>query len=164
VTLEQLLTQKRALVLKRWFDLILETYPEDTTGFLKQEKDRFLNPVGYTTYEDISALYDRLCQGEGIEKIANSIEDTIRIRAVQDFSPSKAIIFIFLLKKAVRELSGNELDTREFIRFDSVMDELALQAFDIYTKCREEIHDIRVKEIKEQEQRALRLMQRMNIV
>jgi len=166
VTLEQFLINKRAVILSKWFDLILETYPGYTAAFLRREKDRFLNPVGYTSYQSVCAIYDELCQTSSTEKMTGAIEGIIRIRSVQDFSPSEAVSFVFLLKKAIREIGGSELDTltRELNRFDLVIDDLALHTFDIYMKCREEIHDIRIKELKAGEQKALRLLQKMNIV
>ena len=99
MVLEYFLSQKKAAILDRGFHLILETYPAETSSFLKQEKDRFVNPVGYTTYQEIEAIYEELLQGMNSDKLSASLDSIIKIRSVQDFPPSRAIAFIFLLKK-----------------------------------------------------------------
>ena len=42
--LEDLLLQKKKVILKKWLDRILETYPADAKSFLKKENNRFANP------------------------------------------------------------------------------------------------------------------------
>lgn len=164
--LEQLLVQKRTQIVGKWFDLILDTYPEDTARFLKREKDRFINPVGYATYQSICEIYDALCQGINLEKMINPTASIIKIRSVQDFSPSQNVIFCFLLKKAIREVGGSDLGNynEELFRFESRIDDLALQAFNIYMENREILNEVRMNEIKTQKEEALRLLQRMNII
>ena len=46
--LKDLMEGKKSVILERWFDAILETYPTDSSGFLKKQSDRFANPVGHT--------------------------------------------------------------------------------------------------------------------
>lgn len=152
MNLEKLLTQKRSAILDRWFKLILETYPADTKRFLKEQKDQFANPVGYTLSTEIENLFNDLLQGINRESASTILDRIIRIRAIQDFTPSQALSFIFLLKRAIRE----ELDTEirenrlfdEVLIFESTIDTLALLGFDIYTKCREKIYELRVNEAK----------------
>jgi hypothetical protein len=168
MVLEDLLSQKRDAILKRWFQLILETYPADTSRFLKKEKDRFLNPVGYTISQEIETLYDELLHKLDSEKVASCLDNIIRIRSVQDFPPSQAISFIFLLKKAVREELANEVFQNqafeELLKFESKIDKLVSLALDIYTRCREKIYEIRVSEVKTERERVLKLLERINIL
>ena len=168
MTLEYLLSQKRAPILDRWLQLILETYHADTSQFLKQEKDRFVNPVGYTISQEIEILYDELLHGMDFGKLSTSLANIIRIRSVQDFYPSQAIAFVLLLKKAIREELEKEIRENqlfeELLRFESRVDELALLAFDIYTKCRDKVYEIRVNEIKAEREGAFKLLERANIM
>ena len=168
MVLEYLLSQKKATILERWFHLIMETYPADTSRFLRQEKDRFANPVGYTISQEIEALYDELLQGMNCDKLAACLDNIIRIRSVQDFPPSQAIAFIFLLKKAVREELENEIRENqafeELLKFESRIDKLALLALDIYMKCREKVYEIRVNEVKAERERVLKLLERTNLM
>ena len=46
MALGDLLLRNEAAILKRWFNLILETYPADTAPLMRKDKDRFTNPVG----------------------------------------------------------------------------------------------------------------------
>ena len=167
MVLEHLLPQKRAAILERWFQLVLETYPAGTSRFLKQEKDRFANPVGYTISQEIEALYDGLLQEMNSDKLAVCLDNIIRIRAVQDFPPSQTIAFIFLLKKAIREELASEITENrvfeELLKFEARIDKLALLAFDIYMKCREKVFEIRVNEAKAERERVLKLLERINL-
>ena len=167
MVLEHLLPQKRAAILERWFQLILETYPADTSRFLKQQKDRFINPVGYTISQEIEALYDELLQEMNSDKLAACLDNIIRIRAVQDFPPSQTIAFIFLLKKAIREELASEIAENrvleELLKFESKIDKLVLLALDIYMKCREKVFEIRVNEAKAERERVLKLLDRTNL-
>jgi len=168
MVLEDLLSQERAAILERWFQLILETYPADSSRFLKQEKDRFTNPVGYTVSQEIKTLYDELLQGTNTDKVATCLDNIIRIRSVQDFLPSQAIAFIFLLKTAVREKLATEIEEKgafeELLKFESRIDKLALLALDTYMKCREKLFEIRVDEVKAERQMALKLLERANLL
>ena len=138
----------------------METYPADTKRFLKKQKDQFSNPVGYTISKEIENLYKELLQGVDPDRVSPILDGIIRIRAVQDFSPSQAIVFIFLLKRVIREELDTEIREKhlsdELLRFESKIDELALLAFDIYMKCREKIYEIRVNETINQVSRLLK--------
>lgn len=150
--IEKLLTDKRDRILERWLHHILDSYPIDGAKFFGSEKDQFNNPVGYTFSQEIKIIYAELLDGFRSDILQNSLDKIIRIRAVQDFSPSQAISFIYLLKKVLREELENEIaDTnilRELMVFEARIDQLALLAFDIYTLCRNKIYEIRVNEIK----------------
>ena len=166
--LKNLLLQKKASILERWFDLILETYPAGTSKSLKREKDRFVNPVGQTISREIRVLYDGLIQGISTDQLSSSLNNIIRIRSVQDFPPSQAIGFIFLLKKAIREVLESGIQEKqvlgEWLEFQSRIDQLTLLAFDIYMECREKICEIRVNEAKADREMAFRLVERMNVM
>ena len=131
----------------------LETYPADTSKFMIQEKDRFVNPVGYTITKEIEALYEGLLQGIEAISLQTHLEKIIQIRSVQDFSPSQAVVIIPLLKKS--HPGGDETERieihqmmEEWFDLESRIDQLSLVAFDIYTKYREKIYEIRINEIK----------------
>lgn len=163
--IEQVLLQKKKVVLKEWFRLILETYPDETAQFLKKEKDPFANPVGSKIWDGIDGLFEELLKEINPLKVSSFLDDIIRVRAVQDFTPSQAVTFIFLFKKVIREELRNELGDKGFLdelfRLESRIDELALIAFDVYSKCREMIFEVRTNEVKN---RYFRLLQRANLV
>ncbi|UCF56629.1 MAG: RsbRD N-terminal domain-containing protein [Deltaproteobacteria bacterium] len=163
--LEKLLSEQSSTILKRWLQLILETYPSDTQRFLKKQKDQFANPVRDTISKETKNIYRELLQGIDREKVSPSLDRIIRIRAVQDFSPSQAIFFIFLLKKVVREVLEKEIRENrladELLIFESKIDDLAFIAFDIYMKCREKMYELRAKEARNQ---VSKLLQRAGLM
>ncbi len=165
MSLNDLLKKERKAILKRWFDLILETYPADTVALMRKEQNQFKNPVGATFSREIETLFKQLCEGLQNGECRASLDAVLKIRSVQDFSPSKAVGFIFELKKAIEETLKGEIFREQNIEawraFQSRIDALALQAFDIYMGCREKICEIRVNQAKAEKEMALRMMERM---
>jgi len=163
MALTDLLEKHRAAILQRWLQLIVDTYPADTARFLLREKDRFLNPVGYTIAQETAVLLDEIARGQNAERLGNSLDNMLRIRAVQEFPPSEAVVFVFLLKKAVRdELASEPQESRllaEMLSLESRIDEAALRAFDIYMSRREKIYEIKANEVR---RRSEKLMERLN--
>ena len=162
MALTKLLTEHKDAILQRWLNLITDTYPTEASAFLKG-KDRFSNPVGYTISQETNALYEELLQGRvDSDKTSTSLDGIIRIRAIQDFSPHEAVSFVFLLKKAMIEELGSEIEKeqsfREWLDFEPGIDKLASLAFDKYVECREEICQLRVKEVKADREMALKLL------
>jgi len=164
--LDNLLLEKRAAILERWVHLILDTYPADTSRIFKRDKDRFTNPVGYTISRETKTLYEELLHGENPDKVAACLDNIIRIRSVQDFPPSQAVAFVFLLKRAIREELAGEIEKAQalgqLLEFESKIDRLALLALDIYMKCREKVHQIVVNEVRAGREMALRLLERVS--
>lgn len=150
--LNSLLLEKKAPILERWFNLLLESYPADTRNFLKKEKDRFDNPVAYEFGKGIEGIYEALLYGMDRDRVTSFLDRIIGIRAVQDFPPSGAIAFVFLLKKVIREKLEREVRengiSEELIELESKIDGLALLCFDLYMKRREKLYEIRVNEVK----------------
>jgi hypothetical protein len=154
VGFENLLTHKRSTILKKWFDVVIEIYPPETALFLKKQKDRFANPIGSTIFQGIEDLFGELLQGINYEKVSTYLDNIIRIRAVQDFTPSQAISFVFLLKGVIREELRKEIRenslSEELLVLESRIDELALLSFDIFMKCREKIYELKAIELNNQ--------------
>jgi len=161
--LAELLRQKHDIILNKWLNLTIETYPADTSKFLKNQKDQFQNPVGHTIRKETKALFDALLDGAEPEALAETIDNLVRIRVVQDISAAQGVAFVFLLKSAVREgltseLSDNNL-LRELLEFESKIDGLALAVFDKYVSCKEKIYAIRARE---HQMRSAKLVEQVN--
>lgn len=152
--LKDLLITRKSSIVDNWIQLIVETYPPQTSNFLKSQKDRFSNPVGYTISANTEKIFEEIINGRDIERIKTYLTDIIKIRAVQDFSPSQAIGFIFSLKKVIyKELEEeviNKKILKELENIESYINEIALIAFDIYMEAREKLFKVRVNEIKSQ--------------
>jgi hypothetical protein len=152
MSLPDLLREKRSSILRRWKEMTLEVYSDEAARFVRSEKDRFQNPVGHAIDEGLDVIFDGLLEGLPAAEIEKALDGIVRIRAVQDLSPSQGVGFVFLLKRVIREVAGDALAGREALTelsvLDTRIDHVALAAFDIYMRCREKICDIRVSEIK----------------
>jgi hypothetical protein len=150
--LRTVLESKKAAIVNEWFEAVTATYPSDTASFLQNQKDDISNPVGSTTLTGLNKIFEELLGGMDRERLIRSLDPIIRIRAVQNFSPSNAAGIIFLLKKVIR--NKIQIDRQDHQRmmdlldFESRVDDLGLLAFDVYMECREKIFDLRTNEEK----------------
>ena len=147
--LRDFLQTRRTAIVDRWTDLTLRVYPSDAARLMTREKDRFQNPVGHVTRKSLEELYDGLVAGRPAEEMTGPLDGIVRIRAVQDLFPSQALGFLFLLKPAVRDELG-EGTTMDLTALDFAIDRLTLEAFDLFMRCREQIHELRRNEIRQQ--------------
>lgn len=154
-----LLRQKKEAIHERWLERTLATYRPDTAAFLRQQADPFANPVGHTLKHGTRAILDNLL--DGMDPLLHSarLDDILKIRAIQDFTPSEAVSFVFMLKEAILdELAGELRDPRiatEILDFLARIDQLALEAFDIYVRSREKVYELRLGEIRRSARRSL---------
>ena len=146
------LAQKKSAILGRWLTTIYESYPPETAIFLRKEKDRFDNPAGYRIAEGLEGLYGALLQELERDQILTFLDEIIRIRVLQNFAPSQALAFVFLLKNTIRQELAEEIRkenlAEELLDLEARIDGLALLGFDIYTKRREKIYEIKADEAK----------------
>jgi hypothetical protein len=146
------LKERRGEILDRWKVLALGVYPERAARFIARERDRFQNPVGHVVGESLGVLYDGVVDNRPAKEMREALDGIVRIRAVQDLSPSEGIGFVFLLKQAIGEaLQGSNASLEEgsgLAELHQRIDRLALEAFDLFVHCRETIYDLRVREIR----------------
>lgn len=147
-----LLSERKTSLTDRWRQRLFESYPPQTAIFLKKEKDHFDNPLGYNLSQGLSRIFETLVQETQRDQVLAALDEVIRIRALQNFFPSQAIAFIFLLKNVIREELAPELENGQFSQelqgVESQIDGLALLGFDVYTQRREKLNEIRVTEVK----------------
>lgn len=163
--LKSLLLEKRPLILKKWSAATLESYPAETAAFLKKQANQFANPVGHTITEALDKIFSHILESTETVKVSALLDSIIRIRAVQDFSPSQALAFIPALKKNIRETLGKELHdnslSEELSALENYIDDLSLAAFDVYMSCREKIYELKANEHKKLN---FRLLQKANLI
>lgn len=146
--LKSLLENKKSSIVKKWFELVIDTYAPDAALFFKNQRDDFLNPVGGTTRNILETLFEALLENVDTKSIAVTLEPLIKIRAVQKFSPSQAVGFLFALKALIRKELKKELikiNSEELDLVDTRIDSLALIGFDVFVQCREKIYDLRTQ-------------------
>jgi hypothetical protein len=136
----------REAIARQWLDRIAASYPAEGARLIGQERDPFRNPLGHQFQQATGALVDELLDGMDPDRIGAALDAILKIRAVQDFPPGRALAFIFELKSVVR---GHATDP-PFEELCSRIDQLALAAFDLYMKCREKTYEVRLNEARRQ--------------
>jgi len=151
---KQLAPQKAAIV-KKWNKRVLACYPKETARFLDSQKDPFQNPVGQHSLQSLQSLIDLLVGDPEPAALRKALDPIIRIRAIQDFTPSKAVGFVFDLKGLIRDLRPEiKMDAAQWQHLDRRIDEMALAAFDVFMECREKIFDLKAGDIRERTYKA----------
>ena len=145
---ESLLAQRRTALTKRWIDAVLNTYPADAAGFMRRQQDAFANPGGHLVRQCIEALVEALDTGVDREKIVPPLEGLLKLRALQDFTPSQALQFVFTVKTTLREELSFAPQAPEWDTLDTRVDAIALVAFDVYMGCREKVYEVRYNQLK----------------
>ena len=164
--LHSLLSENKETIARRWLDRVVESYSADSARFMRQERDRFANPVGQRLTRGVHALLDVLLLGAPDDELRKALDTVVRVRAVQELSASQALGFVFQLKDVVRELLAKQLEElaegarhAELGAFERQVDHLALLAFEVYLGCKEQLYELRVGEMK---RRTAKLVERMN--
>ncbi len=129
---------------------------------LKKESGQFANPVGHTFKVALGEILEEFLGENSVEAMAPLLDKVIRIRAVQDFPPSGSLAFIFGLKTLARQIleaesASGDVRIGEMSEFDDRVDGLALFAFDVYSRCRENLFQARMTEVQNRTRRLLQL-------
>jgi len=149
---------ERAKIVARWFDLIVDGYPAETARFLREQADPFANPVGTGLREELAPILDAVIDGRNAAEIEPALDRILRIRALQDMSPAEAVSFVLILKAVYLEIADDPTSAA-INEFNAAVDGVLLTGFNVYSRCREQMYDIRVKEIRN---RSLKVMERLN--
>jgi len=157
--INELLNKKKQVIINNWVETILNSYPAEAGNFLKLKKNQFSNPIGYTITTNAEKIFDELINKRDFENIKSLLNEVVKIRAVQSFSPSQAVSFLFDLKKAIRDELKVELVEKnisdELIIIESLIDQIMLLGLDLYMESREKVFKIRVNEIKSRSYKAI---------
>jgi len=149
----ELCRTEREYILAKWSAAVFSSYPLDMTGFARTQEDPFRNPGGHAIRVALEDMYTAVSGGISSEQILrNSLEMFVKLRAVQDFTPVRALGVVYLLKPLLRErvlpacLRNGLLE--EYLEAESRLDAAALIACDIYATSRERVLEERIGEIK----------------
>ena len=157
--LYELLVKNKSSIVSKWIKLILDSYSIESSKFFNMEKNRFSNPVGNIISTNAASIFDEIVGSKDFEKISLLLTDIIKIRAIQDFSPSEAVGIVFFLKKVIQEELNKEINQEkildEFAELEFFIDKTALIAFDLYMESREKIFQIRLNDAKYKLQKAV---------
>jgi len=148
--LSDALQEKKKKILSVWIARTLDPY--GSSAFFKQSRDQIANPVGSNIREGLTKVLELLLSGSKPVDFTPHLDQVIRIRAVQDFTPSQALVPFLELKWIIRQVLSEDTNTRSLVPdladLYCEIDQIALAAFDMYTKCREQLYQVRIKELK----------------
>ena len=146
------LIENNITILDRWTERVLTTYSPESKRIFKRHQEQFANPVGYNVAQGLKNFYKLFCNVEDLSQSAAELEQLVRIRAVQDFTPAEAVAFIFDLKGIVaeeyRRAKDIEFEPAAWLDFAGKIDQVALMVFDMYLACRERLYQVRISELK----------------
>ena len=142
--LKQIVKKNKALFIKEWFQATIDTYPAESARILGKKSNRFDNPIGAVTQETIEDVLNLILEDFNQEKLEKVLDPIIRIRAVQSFSASEAVSFVFALKRIGEKI----IDAGLIREFDKIVDQIALASFNAYMKCKQEIFLLKATESK----------------
>lgn len=148
--LKEALAGKKKDILALWIERTLDSYT--SPGFFKKATDPFANPVGSNISMGLTQLFEALVRGEGTEAYAKPLDQVVRIRAVQEFTPGQAVAPFLELKWVIKQIFSADKSTQALLggldHLDCEIDRIALAAFDIYSECREQLYRNRIAELK----------------
>ena len=153
-SLNQLMQTKHGELLEKWFEQAIAAYPvEAHKYFVKVDKD-FTNPVGSNIYHSMDHLLGELHGDREADRLYGHLEMILKIRAVQDLKPSKALAFLPSFKNLVEQTFRSEIKSGQVTQAEledlfSDVDTLMLIAFDLYSESKEMIYNLRIAQIKE---------------
>jgi RsbRD-like negative regulator of sigma factor len=156
------LRERQPAIAKAWLARMLAVYPDGGAGFLAKQKDQFKNPLRATLEKGAVEVTKALFADAGREELEHRLDGLVRLRAVQDMPPSKALAFVPELAEVVREEMGDgNYDAAEFAKFDAAIRDLTMLSFDVYVGCREQIYELRARMMRD---RSYQLMKRAGLL
>lgn len=154
VTFGDLIEARKDTIVERWVDVVLSAYPSESAALFQAQQDPFANPLGHSVREGTRGTFQTILDGMDPEELRTHLDKIVRIRAVQQFTPAKAISFVFSLRSIVRdvipEAEGDARLREGLADLDARIDEVALAAFGLYAARREEVSQLRIGEVKRQ--------------
>jgi hypothetical protein len=100
----------------------------------------------------LEGLLDLLQAELDPQQVATHLDPIVRIRAVQDFTPSQAIAFIPALKHVLRSVYKNATKDPalrdQLVELEDRIDHLCLIAVDLYVACREGVYRLKANETR----------------
>lgn len=154
MSLANLLEKNKDAIVQGWVEEVLAAYPADGAALFSRQQDPFANPVGASVREGIRGVFEALLTDLNAVTIRDHLDEMVKIRAVQQFTPSQALSFVFALKSVIRreipEASGDPRYASALEEMDTRIDRVALAAFDLFMEAREEVSQLRISEVKRQ--------------
>ena len=117
--LNQLMAEQHEVLLNQWFELAIAAYPQEAHKYFVRVKNEFSNPVGSNIYRNMDSLLVELHGDRDADKLYQALEMILKIRAVQDMKPSKALAFLpgYVTANVVSYLLNSFITFKERLNF-----------------------------------------------
>lgn len=163
--LNQRMQENKDALLTQWFEQAIAAYPAESHKYFVKVNNDFTNPVGSNIYRSMGHLLEELCGERDADRLYQHLEMILKIRAVQDMKPSKALAFLPALKALIGTFFREEIQSGKIAQADvedlyTDIDTLMLIAFDLYSESRDLIYNLRIAQIKETND----ILQRANLL
>jgi hypothetical protein len=152
-----LLASRARSIVDAWLAIAFDSYAASTARVLRDVKDAFRNPVGHTFMETFPVLVDQLLGPMDRTVVTPALDRIVRIRAVQGFTPREALAIFAALRGIIADERRRGPDTATLAIAEARLDDLLLEAFDLYCRCREALWENRAKESR----RRIALLERL---
>jgi len=129
-------------ILETWIETLADSHPQHSAALRIPKPDPFRNPVAYAIRQSLTQIWEQLQGDMNPDVIDASLDNVLRIRAVQDLSPSQAVGFVVQLRSILRKA----FPTHDLTLLENRIDQLSLAAFDKYMQCRQQINAVRLHE------------------
>lgn len=140
----------REAIVRAWSDVLAAS---SGASVLEGEvsSQRFSNPVAYRIDRAAREVVRFLFEGDWDASVSESIDDACHVLALQDAEPSVALGSFFRLRQIALERMDGEIDRATLLQLDERIDRCVLEALDCHARCREQIMQMRIGELKRRE-------------
>ncbi len=153
------------LIQQKFLDVLLSAYTVSFVSPSAGTGDPFCDPVRSTYYNCAPRLIEWVVNDGNIKEVKENLMSIIRIRSVQNYTPSETISFVLALRWIFRDTIYTSLEEGDreglFLLFESRIERLLLMALDCYVQCHDKIGQIRINETKAERDRLMKLVKFM---
>jgi len=100
----------------------------------------------------LTGILEAFLLNQETDQVVAQLDEVLRLKALQEATPSRALAFIFLLKNVIREELAQELQdpalAAEMLELEARLDGLALVGFDAFMQRREKLCEVKISEVK----------------
>jgi len=156
------LENNRQTILNEWEKYIIDNYPVDAGKFLLGNKNQFANPIGYTIRTELPIIFDAIINDNFDDKFNTSLENFIRIRAVQNYSVEQANSFCSFLQNIIENYAKENQNPEifdEFLILNKRLQKVLHKSFECYLSMKQKLMEIKLDEVKRQNQK---MIERLN--
>lgn len=139
-SLNTLIVQNHEQILEEWLYLRLAIISKQKKSLIMKQMEQFKNLIRHQLHEGLKVILENY-EKKG-EKYTDAVEQICRIFAIQDLPPSTVMALYYELKGIVRKFAkktGVGFNAKDWVEFNSCIENMTLEAFDCYCAQREKI-------------------------